>query len=164
MVKVWLGLMMAFCIVVVHAEDAGKAKNLAKLRELPSRVTAVRQSLESGFSSANTTDMQEAMQKYNEALKSIILDLGKAYYAKPMTKADVQKLEIALVTRAQFEQNAGNPSGETLGTIASLDTASAVASGLESVIVVMAKSLLEGKSNPPFAEWKKNWDKATSEN
>lgn len=157
----WLVVMMALSVVASRAQDVEKAKNLALLRHLPDRITAVRQTVEAGLSSGVTADMQQAMGKYNEALKGMIFDLGKTFYAKPLTKAEINKLEAALVTRALFEQKAGNPSGEPLGTMASLDVMSSVSEGLEVAIVVMAQALLEEKSNPPFEEWKKNWDKAT---
>ena len=158
LMKRWIVPLLAAAACV----QAGEMRvDTALIAKLPDRVAAARREADPGLSSGVTPEMRSALMKYNNALKAMILDLGKAGYAKPPSKSDVNGLEKALITRAQFAQNAENPGGEPLGTIAPLDVDSAVSDGLETTVVSMVKALL-GSEDPAFTKWKKRWDAAVA--
>lgn len=128
---------------------------------LPAKAEAARKASAQAMASGVTPEMRQAAAKYNDALKAMILELGKTYYAKPPTKAEVNELEKALITRALFEQNADNPRGEPLGTIAPLEVVMTAGEGLEQTIVRMVTALIGEGTKYSFTDWKKSWNEAT---
>jgi hypothetical protein len=130
--------------------------------ELPAKAAAARKACEEAMDSGVTSEMRPAAAQYNEALKAMILELGKTYYAKPPTKSEVNDLEKALITRALFAQNADNPRGEPLGTIAPLEVVMEAGDGLEQAIVRMVKALIGEGTKYSFAEWLKSWNQAVA--
>lgn len=161
--KPWILTAFLLATVVVDGRAGDARQGRTVLAALPARAAAARRAAEPGLSSGVTPEMHTALTNYNAALRAMILELGKAGYAKPFTKADVDSLEKALATCTTFAQNAGNPEGEFLGTVAALNTASAVSDGLEATIVTMAKALFGDENALAFAKWKKNWDKAITQ-
>lgn len=157
---IFLILMMAGACAM--AQDEGTCGDGWLIFELPAKAEAARKAFQKVADNGVTSEMRQAAAQYNDALKAMILELGKTYYAKPPTKAEVDDLEKALITLALFEQNAGNPRGEPLGTIAPLEVVMEAGNGLEQAIERMVHALIGEGTKYSFADWKKSWDQATA--
>ena len=86
---------------------------------------------------------------------------------RPRETCDVREsqldVEESLVKEFSFKQIASNPSGESLGTAASLDIASGVTSSLEGTIEEMVESIVGEDESFNVEKWKEAWDKAVAE-
>lgn len=142
------------------AQEEETCSDAATVLALPARREAALRKAQKGWDSGVTANMVDASAGYNAALRGMILELGKTYYATPPTKTQVAELEKAIAVEASFGQDADNPRGETPGSIARVDLAGVVSEGLESMVVRMAKALLEDDPKHPFESWKEEWDKA----
>ena len=157
-------LIICFLLTAVAGLFAQEAETCGDgwlIFELPPKADAARKAFLKVADSGVTPEMRQAAAKYNDTLKAMILELGKTYYAKPPTKAEVNELEKALITRAIFDQNADNPRGEPLGTIAPLEVVMTAGEGLEQTIVRMVKALIGEGTKYSFADWQKSWNEAT---
>ena len=155
----WILMMAGVCAAARAEETCGDGWLIF---ELPAKAETARKAAGEAMDSGVTSEMRPAAAQYNEALKAMILELGKTYYAKPPTKAEVNDLEKALITRALFEQNADNPRGEPLGTIAPLEVVMEAGDGLEQAIVRMVQALIGEGTKYSFADWQKSWNQAVA--
>lgn len=155
--------LLAFLLVAVcsaFAQEEATCSDAGLILELPAKLEAARKKASVGWDSGVTGDMVEAYEGYNAALRGMIMELGKTYYAVPPTKAQVAELERSFAVQEVFGQLADNPRGEALGSIVRVDLPAAVSEGLGETIVRMVEALLQDDTKHPFSKWKAEWDKA----
>lgn len=128
--------------------------------ELPARAEAARKTAKEGWDSGVTADMVEATVQYNEALKSMILDLNKTYYVEPAGAEEIGAYVSALGTVDQFERAASNPRNQASGTIVSVEAGAQISDALEKTISQMVFALIGEDKHYSFADWKKQWQAA----
>lgn len=156
--KLLLALLFAAALPVFAQED-DSGGDTGPILELPAKLAAARKKAQVGWDSGITTDMVEATEGYNAALRGMIMELGKNYYTTPPTKSQVAELERSFAVQEVFGQLADNPRGEALGSIVRVELASAISDGLGKTVVRMVQALLEDDPKHPFDKWKDEWDK-----
>jgi len=155
----------SFCISFLASllfAAALPAKDLKLINGLPARLAHASKEGHKGWDTGNTATMKEASYKFNEELAAIIKDLVTAYYPKDQISAeDITDYLKALYTSHRFRQNAGNPSGESLGTMAGLTVLGEVSDELEKTVADMVQAIVEDDAKFDFKAWKKKWDQAS---
>jgi hypothetical protein len=106
--------------------------------------------------------MKNASYKFNEELAAMIKDLVAIYYPKDQISAeDITDYLKALYSTHRFKQNAGNPSGESLGTMAGLEVLGEVSDELEKTVAEMVRAIAAEDAKFDFKGWEKKWAQAT---
>jgi len=138
------------------------AADYTLINQLPQRVAAAKAASQKDLDSGTTARMVNATYTYNNALAAMIKELGVGYYAgDAFTAEDVDEYLKALYVVGHFRQDAGNPSGESQGTISQLDVPSEVSTELETRIAEMVEAIAgEEDAKFNYAAWKKKWEKA----
>lgn len=156
-------LLLAGALLLVASARASEVETCGDgqlILELPARVEAARKSSQTEWDSGVTADMVEATAKYNDALKAMILDLNRTYYAKPAGRKAIDEYIAALATIGRFERDAVNPRDEPQGTIVSVEAGSAISDALEKTIENMVAALIGEDTNYSLEDWRKQWDAA----
>lgn len=140
------------------------AKDLKLINELPARLARANKEAHKGWDTGNNGVMKEASYKFNEELMAIIKELVAAYYPKDqISEENITDYLKALYTTNRFKQNAGNPSGESQGTMAGLLVLGHVTAELEKTISEMVGAIVEDEAKFDFKAWKMKWEKADKE-
>jgi len=139
-----------------------QAADFTLIEALPQRVTAARAKAQKGWDSGVTSQMRKASSDYANALKSIIAELGKAYYPEGhLTKEALEEYVTALYAVARFEKDAENLTGEAQGTIAPLEIQDQVCTDLAEMIASMVETVAEQEeSGFNLKRWQKKWQEA----
>jgi hypothetical protein len=147
--------------VILLGTAALQATDFTLINALPKRVAAARAKSKAGWDSGVTSQMRKSSSDYVNALKGIITDLGKTYYPENyLTKEALEEYVTALFAVARFKQNAGNVTGEPLGTISSLEILDSVSTDLGEMVASMVESIAADDDKFDLEQWQKRWDKA----
>jgi hypothetical protein len=138
------------------------AKDLKMINQLPGRLARASKEAHQGWDTGVTATMKNASYKFNEELAAMIKDLVATYYPKDQISAeDITDYLKALYATHRFKQNAGNPSGEPLGTMAGLEVLGEVSDELERTVAEMVKAIAADDGKFDFKSWEKKWEQAT---
>lgn len=144
----------------VFAADAETCGDGQLIFALPGKMEAARKASQEGWDSGVTVQMREATAKYNDALKGMILDLNRTYYALPAGQREIDEYVEALATVGQFERAAANPRDEAQVTIVPVEAGLAVSEQLEKTIGKMVEALIGEGTQYSFQDWQKQWNAA----
>ena len=150
-------LLLAARAAASEAETCGDGQLIFAL---PARLEAARKASQEGWDSGVTLQMQEATRKYNDALKSMILDLNRTYYAEPAGQEEIDAYVEALGTVGQFERAADNPRNELQGSIVPVEAGLAVSDRLEKTVGKMVEALIGEDTQYSLEDWRKQWQAA----
>lgn len=142
------------------AAESGTCGDGQLIFALPARLEAARKASQEGWDSGVTLEMREATTKYNEALKGMILDLSRTYYAEPAGQEEIDEYAAALATVGQFERSAANPRNDMQGSIVPVEAGLSVSDQLEKTISKMVEALIGEDTHYSLGDWQKQWNAA----
>lgn len=146
-------------LVAAHAgaSDAETCGDGQLIFELPARVEAARKASREDWDSGVTFNMVQATSKYIDALKGMILDLNRTYYADPAGQESIDEYVAALATIREFNRSAANPRDEAQGSIVPVEAGQAIADALEQTIEKMVEALIEEDKHYSIDDWRAQW-------
>ena len=152
-------------LICAHAgaSDAETCGDGQLIFELPARVEAARKASQEGWDSGVTLDMVQATSKYIDALKAMILDLNRTYYAESAGQEAIDEYVTALATVREFERAAANPRDDMQGSIVPVEAGMAVSSQLEKTIERMVEALIGEDTHYSIKDWQAQWKAALGE-
>lgn len=153
--KLFLFLLLQFSLsALVHAAD------YTLIDQLPAKLTAAKIEGHKGWDTGVTPVMKEASYHLNDVvLAGMIKSLGNTYYKRGfITDEEVDGFVKSLYAFHYFQQDIGNPSGESLGTMAGQLVAGDVSYSLENTIASMVQKITAGDPKFNYKAWRKKWD------
>lgn len=142
------------------AADAETCGDGQLIFELPARVEAARKASQEDWDSGVTLNMVQATSKYIDALKGMMLDLNRTYYADPAGQEAIDDYVVALSTVREFNRAAANPRAEAQGSIVPVEAGQAIADTLEQTIEKMVEALIGEDKHYSIDDWRAQWKKA----
>lgn len=142
------------------AADAETCGDGQLIFELPARVEAARKASQADWDSGVTLNMVQATSRYIDALKGMILDLNRTYYADPAGQESIDEYVAALSTVREFNRAAANPRNEAQGSIVLVEAGQAIADTLEQTVEKMVEALIGRDEHYSIDDWRVQWKKA----